>query len=246
MRQTLLRGRACSRRRMNTIKSADEYPDVARPALATKKATETLRQKNTGTSRQKDAGRSRRFVLMRCAIAVVVVCVLMGTCGYVLWDAGCFLPHWIVWHEVDETLDLDGDGSVEHLRLFAGRVSIQTTENDVVCTTNTSWHVSCLQTGDIDHDGAPELVMIVWKRGSYGAHRPFWVKWDDPTFSEHVFIMRYDHGDVHEVWMSSAIGFAVVDAVLDHHALLTLTGPDGTVSQWVWEGWGLTEVTAHP
>ena len=40
---------------------------------------------------------------------------------------------------------------------------------------------------DIDRDGAPELLLLCWKRGRYGQSRPFWVEEDPPGWSSCSF-----------------------------------------------------------
>ena len=46
---------------------------------------------------------------------------------------------------------------------------------------------------DIDRDGVAEMILLVWKRGRFGKHRPFWITSDERSYSQHIFI--YDVGD---------------------------------------------------
>lgn len=110
----------------------------------------------------------------------------------------------------------------------------------LVCRTEDDWLVSEALVGDVNHDGGLELVLLVWKRGSYGPYRPFWVERDEIGFSQHVFILKLDDkGRLSPIWMSSALGMEVTSAHLDGAARLVLTERDGSLTSWEWMSWGL-------
>ena len=43
---------------------------------------------------------------------------------------------------------------------------------------------------DIDRDQQEELVLLIWKHGSYGRHLPVWEKKNDIRLEQHIFIYR--------------------------------------------------------
>lgn len=95
--------------------------------------------------------------------------------------------------------------------------------------------------GDINHDGVPELILLVWKRGSYGSQRPFWVERDEWDFSQHIFIYQWRDGRLKALWMSSRLPLSVAAFSLDAQGTLTVVTPEEETSRWVWLSWGLVE-----
>ncbi|MDO4533622.1 MAG: hypothetical protein Q4C36_07870, partial [Coriobacteriia bacterium] len=177
---------------------------------------------------------------LRLLLAGVAAVVLVGAALFALWDAGGFLPSWVSWEEREIACDLDLDG-VEETVFLAGK-AFTVVDGDSSCESDPEWLVQEVAVGDIDRDGTSELVSLVWKRGSFGEHRPFWVESDSVNFSQHVFIHRYAEGALQPVWMSSALGIEVQSMQLDERMRLHLVSPDGEATTWAWESWGLTLV----
>ena len=64
---------------------------------------------------------------------------------------------------------------------------------------------------DIDRDQQEELVLLIWKHGSYGRHLPVWEKKNDIRLEQHIFIYRLQERNIstdvmRPVWMSSSLG----------------------------------------
>ncbi|MCR5591056.1 MAG: hypothetical protein K6F73_05930 [Lachnospiraceae bacterium] len=93
---------------------------------------------------------------------------------------------------------------------------------------------------DIDHDQQKELLVLCWKRGRFGEHKPTWVKEDEESFSQHIFIYETD-GKVVPKWMASDIGMDAKSWEFDD-GVLSITDTDGEVTQWVWIYWGLEKI----
>ena len=116
---------------------------------------------------------------------------------------------------------------------------------------------------DIDRDGATEMILLVWKRGRFGKHRPFWITSDERCYSQHIFI--YDVGDgandgidgsesghdsgtfggVSQKWFASDIGAFVNRMKLlnegsaTSEAVFLTEDRDGNCALWHWESFGL-------
>ncbi|MBP3279005.1 MAG: CapA family protein [Butyrivibrio sp.] len=116
---------------------------------------------------------------------------------------------------------------------------------------------------DIDRDGATEMILLVWKRGRFGKHRPFWITSDERCYSQHIFI--YDVGSgaqkgidgnesghdsvisgvVSQKWFASDIGVDVKRMKLlnegsaTSEAVLLTEDIDGNCALWHWESFGL-------
>ncbi len=95
---------------------------------------------------------------------------------------------------------------------------------------------------DIDGNGDMEMIALLWKRGRFGIHRPFWITEDEKSFSQHIFI--YDiskEGLVSEKWFASDIG-PVVNRMkqMERNPEIFLTEEaSGNCSLWRWESFGL-------
>jgi hypothetical protein len=99
---------------------------------------------------------------------------------------------------------------------------------------------------DIDRDGDQELILLLWKRGRFGKHRPFWVDSDEITYSQHIFI--YDiqgDGTVRNKWFASDIGRELTRIkLMEKNSSIILTeGRDGENLLWSWESFGLKNLS---
>lgn len=116
---------------------------------------------------------------------------------------------------------------------------------------------------DLDRDGDTEMILLVWKRGRFGKHRPFWITSDERCYSQHIFI--YDVGSgaqegidgnesgrnsvtsgvVSQKWFASDIGAYVNRMKLLNEgsaiseAVLLTEDIDGNCALWHWESFGL-------
>lgn len=101
--------------------------------------------------------------------------------------------------------------------------------------------------GDIDFDGEDELLILCWRIGRYGKRRPFWVKHDELTWSQHIYIYENDKDNpdnpYKEKWLASDIRTLVKDwEMIDNHLLRTYT-PNGESNIFIWNSWGLERVS---
>ncbi len=95
--------------------------------------------------------------------------------------------------------------------------------------------------GDIDHDGRDDLLVLCWKRGRFGKHKPTWVAYDEIGYSQHIFIYRIEEDTVRPRWMASDIGMDAVSWEFDD-GVLSITDTEGEVTKWVWRSWGLEKM----
>lgn len=162
-----------------------------------------------------------------------------------LWLNGSFLPGWVTWNRTDEVLDLDADGTAERLILNNRKVYIMQ-GGDTRYRSPFTWRISDVFAKDLDSDGVKEIIMLVWKHGSYGPNKPLWVKHDTIAFSQHIFVFRFRDQKMASVWMSSDIGRKITRAYYDENMLLHLLDVSGEETAWVWEDWGLELVEGLP
>ena len=153
------------------------------------------------------------------------------------------------------TADTDGDGRMETFQLAGGRVTVKS-GNTLLWESDPAWTVTDLAVADADNDGQEEMLLVLWKEGSFGTSRPFWIKEEDREYSNHLFMYRLTAGRMKPVWCSSAIQYPILHLqVTDHdrdgHQELLVTegpaaGPLFSIRQlffkqqttWQWQDWG--------
>lgn len=148
--------------------------------------------------------------------------------------------------------DLDGDGSEEGFYLRNGQITVR---NDyrTIWQSPGDWWVDYFFLGDANNDGIPELNLLVWKEGSFGPHRPFWLAEEDTSVKNHLFIFKLEQGSIKPVWQSSNLDYpnhraALVDFDNDGEKELLVTEgcyTDPTrreATLWKWNGWGFSRL----
>lgn len=180
-----------------------------------------------------------KFFKKSCILIIAAV-IIIAAVLYALWNHGYFLPKWIEWKS--ETC-YDQLGQYEIL-LAHKRVEIRY-DDTVTWTSPEGVKVQEVLSGDIDNNQEEELILLCWKVGRYGRHKPFWVEKDEQKWSQHIFVYEYDNGDIRPKWMSSYIGQDVAEIAVSNSGgtrnRLFLTDPNGKISCWIWDSWGFTK-----
>lgn len=171
----------------------------------------------------------------------LVIMALVGTGAilYLLWRGGAFLPRWILWESgsfYDSSESYEIVLQDKKMEIWHDGASVWNSPKDV----KVQAALSC----DIDNDGTDELVLLCWKIGRYGSHRPFWIERDERKWSQHIFVYEYENGTIKAKWMASDIGQDVMRMAESGEKApfnrLLLTAPDGKVSCFKWDFWGFT------
>jgi predicted DNA binding protein len=138
--------------------------------------------------------------------------------------------------------DMDGDGVCEIITQKLRSVTIEM--NGEVCwKSDMEWKCDDFLVADIDGDGANEFLVLLWKKGSFGEHTPFW-KENDDEISQHIFIYEWseEKGRIAPVWMSSKLipEISSWDINEDNQIhIITMSGED---TLWIWGSWGLERI----
>lgn len=174
-----------------------------------------------------------KIFLMTCLAVIVII-----TAFVLLWWYGAFIPGWVNWKECstdyangyavvkDRTLTIYEDDECE----------------DIFYKSQKDSFVQDILIKDIDMDGEEELVMLVWKHGSFGEHMPFWVKKNDKALKQHIFIYRFDENRkdrLRPVWMSSQIDYEIASIASGIKERIIVTDTKGESKQWMWRDFGL-------
>ncbi|MFZ5898890.1 MAG: hypothetical protein ACOYU7_06975, partial [Bacillota bacterium] len=111
------------------------------------------------------------------------------------------------------TGDLDGDGDAERYLLTGHRLTVREGVA-MLWQSPPEWRVDGFSLGDVDNDGAADLVMSLWKKGSFGPVRPFWEDREDRSYKNHLFVYRLTGDALRPVWCSSDLDRPIVSFVI--------------------------------
>jgi hypothetical protein len=160
-------------------------------------------------------------------------------------------------------VDFDGDGSPETLALVNAQASIYSS-GQIRWQSPIAWQVRQVQVADLNSDGLPEVVLLVW--------RPFkpwpvdtWLSnggridkfHDSAGMSCHIILIGWYKNAFRERWAGSALAepvktFAVADLTgSGKQFLITLessyedrsSAPARQLKVWEWNGFGFTVVS---
>jgi hypothetical protein len=148
--------------------------------------------------------------------------------------------------------DLNKDGVYEEYLLQDGRVTVRIGP-ETAWQSPDEWWIDYFFTGDATNDGSLELNLLVWKEGSFGPHKPFWVEAEDHKIKNHLFIFKLEGNSLKPVWQSSNLDnpnyWATLADVNNDNAneLVVIEGSytdplRRQVTVWQWNGWGFTRI----
>lgn len=123
--------------------------------------------------------------------------------------------------------DLDGDGIIEDYSLVDHCLTVRVGE-EVLWRSPRDWRVDNVVLGDADNDGKINMVLTLWKKGSFGSVKPFWVTSEDAGYKDHLFVYCLKNKVMKQVWCSSDLD----------HPIISLTIRD-------WDGDGLNELVVE-
>ncbi len=121
------------------------------------------------------------------------------------------------------------------------------------------YHIDSFALGDVDNDGKVNLVISLWKKGSFGGVQPFWHKGQNNDYKNHLFVYKLEGETLKSVWCSSnldkpILSFTIQDVDGDRENELVVEegqykkigkekytlNHDGPVQTtvWKWDKWG--------
>ena len=157
----------------------------------------------------------------------------LATVLLLLWYRGVFLPC-----RSSRTAQAELGGRPCTLTLENGAFAVQDGKTEL-WRSEAALRVQDFLTLDIDRDAETELVLLVWRRGNYGPSKPFWVKRNDTSWSQHIFIYNRQGDTFVPQWMSSQLRPKVARWAVQGTDTLFILTPEATETLWQWGQWGL-------
>ena len=103
--------------------------------------------------------------------------------------------------------DSDGDGHPETYQLAGGQVTVKLNQ-EIIWESDPAWRVTDLVLADADHDGQEEMLLVLWKEGSWHLGPCGWRK--KIIFTAITFLCTGWWRPMKPVWCSSAIPYPIL------------------------------------
>jgi len=121
------------------------------------------------------------------------------------------------------------------------------------------WNIQSFALDDVTGDGNTELIMLLWKKGSFGRHKPLWQEREKNNYSCHLFVYQLIKNRLIPRWCSSALdrpikSFTVEKDPSGKAFLAVQEGYCSTYcfgrpiiigkecSNWTWKQWGFYRI----
>jgi hypothetical protein len=155
--------------------------------------------------------------------------------------------------------DTDGNGYKEQYLLEDHRLQVYENHR-LIWRSPQDWKIQQFILADADNDKQTELLMVVWKHGSFGNAKPFWVEGPDNKYSCHLFLYHLRSGKLKSVWCSSALVNPIIEMKVKDsnedglNELNILEGPRAGFGYslrqffsrhntlWIWDNWGFKRI----
>lgn len=189
-------------------------------------------------------------------VLVMVAIILIASIWLIRVSLPGYLPVIGLGQKQTLSYDLNQDHQPELYSLDNGRLIISEDEREF-WRSPTDWQVTSLYIADVTHDHQEDLLLVVWKKGSFGPARPFWDTGKDNRFSCHLYVFNLVNQRLKPIWMSSALDRPIKDMrikdtngdgkneimVTEYHPWwrrISVRGISATseVTTWQWQEWG--------
>lgn len=165
--------------------------------------------------------------------------IAVAVCVVFIFVRNNYIPSWIEWKSKEITVYED------KIKLRKKKLEVFDSNGKVTYSSKDDFKVQDVLVTDIDRDGDREMVVLLWKHGRYGMHKPFWVEKDEKNYSQHVFIYDVDEaGNVSEKWCASDMGTVAgrIRLMDKNDSIFMMEDKDKNCTLWMWDSWGVKTV----
>jgi hypothetical protein len=153
----------------------------------------------------------------------------------------------------EEMADLNNNFFQETYFLENGRLMV-TEKSKTIWKSPDNWWVDDFDLADSNNDEFLEINLSLWKAGSFGSSKPFWVKENDMSVKNHFFVFSFINNSMKLIWGSSNLSapncefkFTDVDEdkkneliVIEGDYSQTLICKGDYLAVWKWNGWSFS------
>ena len=113
------------------------------------------------------------------------------------------------------------------------------------------WWIDDFVLADSTNNGVVNINLSVWKPGSFGQSKPFWVEENDMSIKNHFFVFSLENEEVKPIWQSSNLAIPNCEFLLEDidgdnkNELVVIEGNYNDefcqgkyVAVWQWNNWG--------
>lgn len=181
----------------------------------------------------------KKGTFFRIIISIIFIIVTLLSAMFIIPNSKLTIPESIVFNSKSASV-FNMNASLQN-----GHFELSDEGGAVVWKSSSSWKVQDFLICDIDNDSQDELLLLTWKKGSFGRHLPFWVDKNDTETGQHIYIYekREQNADkdgfLRASWMSSSLQDIINSWSFDNKTKLRVTYESGQVQYFSWIGWGL-------
>ncbi|WP_051656823.1 CapA family protein [Butyrivibrio sp. AE3004] len=149
------------------------------------------------------------------------------------------IPNWIEWNE--QTIETENETI---LSINSKRLIVKNEMTGLYWQSDKEFFVQDVLSTNLDSDADEEIIVLLWKRGKYGKHRPFWITDADNSYSQHIFIYDIENDRVSQKWCTSELGRVIkrMKVMEKNNAIILFEDTDGNNTLWCWQGFGLKNI----
>ncbi|MGE5422201.1 MAG: hypothetical protein ACM3QW_02970 [Ignavibacteriales bacterium] len=85
----------------------------------------------------------------------------------------------------------------------------------IIWRSPSAWKVTSFVLDDVTNDHTTDLMIVLWKEGSFGRYRPFWHTGEDRVWSNHLFVYDLVKQKMKPLWCSSAVERPIAEISVD-------------------------------
>ena len=181
----------------------------------------------------------KKGTFFRIIISIIFIIVTLLSAMFIIPNSKLTIPESIVFNSKSASV-FNMNASLQY-----GHFELSDEGGAVVWKSSSSWKVQDFLICDIDNDSQDEILLLTWKKGSFGRHLPFWVDKNDTETGQHIYIYekREQNADkdgfLRASWMSSSLQDIINSWSFDNKTKLRVTYESGQVQYFSWIGWGL-------
>ncbi len=156
-----------------------------------------------GQSFYKDKGVFKKVSITVLAVVVIALLIIMLLISREIGREDS--------KRITDNGDLNQNGIVEEYILEKQELTVYE-DNKLIWKSPKEYNIDSFALADVNNDGNINLVISLWKYGSFGNAKPFWQQAEqDQEYKNHLFIYSLSEKGFKQVWCSSNLVRPIVE-----------------------------------